>query len=101
MSLTVFTFGPAPIAGPMVVTTNAGEVFSVAVPIEGSFLGFTTTLPFTSFSLEAAGNFEGIEDIVIGDAADMPNPDNCVGATVVYNGTTNFTNSYSGGDLFG
>lgn len=101
MSLTVFTFGPAPIAGPMVVTTNAGETFNVAVPIEGSFLGFTTTLPFTSFSLEAAGNFEGIEDIVIGDAADMPNPDNCVGAITVYNGTTNFSNVYSGSDLFG
>jgi hypothetical protein len=101
MKLNVITFGPTAIAGTIAITTNAGEVMNVTVPATGAYIGFTTNVPFTSFVIDSPQVSEGFEDLVIGDAADMPNPDNCVGAITVYNGTTSFNTTYTGSDLFG
>lgn len=99
--LYVLNGGGNPIAEAVTIVTNTGESFNLNVPATGQYFGFTTTVPFTSFTVNAIANFECMNDILVGDAADMPSPDNCVGAITVYNGTTNFTNLYSGGDLFG
>ncbi|MBU6412172.1 MAG: hypothetical protein KGS45_01750 [Planctomycetes bacterium] len=89
-------------AGIITIQTDTGESFSAAVPANtGGIIGFTTNAPFNSFSVRSSLAYASIDDIVVGDAADMPNPDNCVGAITVFNGTTNFSNVDSANDLFG
>ncbi|MBU6412306.1 MAG: hypothetical protein KGS45_02435 [Planctomycetes bacterium] len=60
------------------------------VPIEGTYLAFTTRTAFSQLTVNADSGFECVDDVVIGDAVNMPDADHCVAAPLM-NYTPGFT----------